>query len=137
MPTDANEKFVLDATKYEGHTPGPWKCITWDASGLTANYIRSGEFHRICEILGFENRSWSNDCLSNAKLIADAPQLLAALIETKSALEQTITQLGLEEAQSKKLADVCEMILTHCDQEDLKIESRKALSAYNEKESRT
>lgn len=70
-------------TKYEGHTPGPWQqqnkygVFVLDAVGLVKNTI-------CWTALNNNTRTAENE--ANARLIADAPTLLAENIRLREAL---------------------------------------------------
>lgn len=65
-----------------GHTPGPWKIDATDDS------VRDSNEHQICDF------NWTDDVgrsQANARLIASAPELLAALRNLVDAAESTST----------------------------------------------
>ena len=73
-----------------GHTPGPWRLDGDDVNrygpSLVGVYVAQEEGGRICEC--FANCLVRHDetLRANARLIAAAPELLAALIEAEAAL---------------------------------------------------
>lgn len=80
----------LDLSKYEGHTPGPWK-----KSGRPSGYdwckITSGRVH-VATIT-----HWSDSVNNqNTQLIADAPQLLAEVKELRSLIREMNEHEGAE-----------------------------------------
>lgn len=61
-----------------GHTPGPWYCDPSDTKrDFPARQMVFGGGHLIAEVAGNGN----GDSGANARLIAAAPDLLAALVE--------------------------------------------------------
>ena len=76
-----------------GHTPGPWKIDATDDS------VRDSNEHQICDF------NWTDDVgrsQANARLIASAPELLAALRNVTD-LAAATSLLG-EDAESVKRA---------------------------------
>ena len=74
----------IDLSKYAGHTPGPWAIEPdWDArrggSVAVVNREVDGADWDVCEVHSTE---------ANARLIADAPVLLAALAAEQSRAER-------------------------------------------------
>ena len=68
---------MIDTSKYEGHRPGPWKIYydKWNKTGWHIDSIARcevGEGDVVCQLYGIaQNKD------PTAKLIADAPKLLA------------------------------------------------------------
>ena len=72
---------MIDTSKYEGHTPGPWQAShdRLEHGWIVNNHgwrVYVGEHEKRAEI---QNSTFDHDDLSeaNARLIADAPLLLA------------------------------------------------------------
>jgi hypothetical protein len=63
------------------HTPGPWEATIWECHALTT--IRAKN-RIIAECAG--NGRYAKDCEADARLIAAAPDLLAALQDALEAL---------------------------------------------------
>lgn len=88
---------MIDPKKYEGHTPGPWE------------YTTSAIGKYPCGIFGYED-GVVEDCNelcnhasltpdwpraeqeANARLIADAPALLAEVVRLRGAIEKTLAE---------------------------------------------
>jgi len=62
------------------HTPGPWKVV----NGTNDFYIRSQSGDHIAKLPDTQEGS------ANARLIAEAPELLAACIEARADIEDAI-----------------------------------------------
>ena len=81
----------LDLSKYEGHTPGPWNVNNTTLSGAVVRWHITGKQHGscypICEHV-IEEKPEPPEQLTNALLIADAPQLLAELREARAENER-------------------------------------------------
>lgn len=64
------------------HTPGPWACNQSDMDNAMIRHIPVLSDHgQVAIASGRANRNWTN---ANAKLIAAAPELLAALIRLRN-----------------------------------------------------
>jgi hypothetical protein len=73
-----------------GHTPGPWvvRQDSRDRDGLWELVGYDIESEKGCEIVGCEGiEAWKDNAEANARLIAAAPELLAALREALQSLE--------------------------------------------------
>ena len=99
---------LIDTDKYEGHTQGPWK-----ASHDVVEYghivnntgwrVYVGEHEKRAEI---QNYRFDHDELSeaNARLIADAPLLLAEVKRLREAIEQlTVKVEGMSTGYRKTI----------------------------------
>lgn len=92
------------------HTPGPWKLLSEDSQDRSFDVISScptawdiAKVHGFCGFRrGNENYSETN---ANARLIAAAPDLLAALIEARSELEQYEAMISGEHYSSPTIND--------------------------------
>ena len=61
------------------HTPGPWRIAT-EPSGIRARHIKADSYLTVCSSLTSVSRNCGPDEINaNARLIAAAPELLAAL----------------------------------------------------------
>lgn len=61
----------MSDTKQVEHTPGPWKsggCVVWESDG-----------DLICDLISFGSKRDNDTIEANARLIAAAPDMLAAL----------------------------------------------------------
>jgi hypothetical protein len=67
------------------HTPGPWEALTADQDGIV---IVSGPFS-VCTVNA--NEPQEAECLGNARLIAAAPELLAALERLLAWADQAVS----------------------------------------------
>jgi hypothetical protein len=70
------------------HTPGPWFARPAIRSGEFNVTAQSGGFAPLAKVKG-DKRNTSADALHNARLMAAAPDLLAALLEHCPDLEKT------------------------------------------------
>ena len=84
---------MLDLSKYEGHTPGPWIKSGWRVLGAEAEVV--------ADPATFRQPLVSDVALhANARLIADAPALLA---ELKALRESHAQLLHLAKAAAKEI----------------------------------
>jgi hypothetical protein len=78
---------MMDLTKYEGHTEGPWS-IDWNLSCLDVH----SDGWTVCRIERFqglrENKTADNMAIANSRLIADAPALLAEVVRLRALAER-------------------------------------------------
>lgn len=84
-------------TKPATHTPGPWTCNLGDGSNLTYDCTIWGDDCRVtvCAI-GDESRNYSTAVdIANARLIAAAPDLLAALVDAVDILDRLAPPIQL------------------------------------------
>ena len=63
------------------HTPGPWELFHRAHGGdkWTIAVFKSGTKHEVVSWTGFDSSHFQKQALANARLIAAAPELLAAL----------------------------------------------------------
>tara|TARA_R110002051_G_scaffold320692_1_gene406522 strand:- start:340 stop:675 length:336 start_codon:yes stop_codon:yes gene_type:complete len=95
---------MIDEKKYEGHTPAPWVIAFWDRQW----YVDDEDGNTVCELNGIAQKKDPT-----AKLIADAPLLLA---EVKRLRERVKTEKNLklwEKAEVKRLRDGIKDILEY------------------------
>jgi hypothetical protein len=92
----------------EQHTPGPWKIAESIGNNLTASKMRrvrcvneGMEHGAVCEVYGASDGSIAS---ANARLIAAAPELLAA-VEAMCATFRTFRNVPLEEQEWTALDD--------------------------------
>ena len=68
------------------HTPGPWELVGDESNDFSGGRVVANDLRvDICEIAGFMPR-YESERLANARLIAAAPELLAALRELQKAV---------------------------------------------------
>ena len=110
---------MIDTDKYEGHTPAPW-----EASHDVLEYghvvnndawrVYVGEHEKRAEI---ENHTFDHDELSeaDAKLIADAPLLLAEVKQLREEInlitKGTIILNEIIDTERKKVYDIAQKLL--------------------------
>ena len=89
---------MIDTNKYEGHTPGPWQAShdRLEYGWIVNNHgwrVYVGEHEKRAEI---QNSTFDHDDLSeaNARLIADAPLLLAEVKRLHERLMLAESALG-------------------------------------------
>jgi len=70
---------MIDTKKYEGHTPSPW--LWYDDGGISSS-IRLYHITHIDEDLA--EIHYGENCIADARLMADAPSLLAEVIRLQS-----------------------------------------------------
>jgi len=70
---------MIDTKKYEGHTPSPW--LWYDDGGISSS-IRLYHITHIDEDLA--EIHYGENCIADARLMADAPSLLAEVIRLRS-----------------------------------------------------
>ena len=104
------------------HTPGPWEQPPAPRSTLDIEAPSAGVIARV-EPLGDDAEGWS-EALSNARLIAAAPDLLAALEKTLAAyIEASNDAMRIDgEKDEHKL-------LTFMDDDSIVVMARAALSS--------
>lgn len=76
------------------HTPGPWTAQAWQCHAATS-IMANGQ--QIAECSGFGKLSY--DCLTDARLIAAAPELLESLIAIVKSLADQDDEGLIEHAQ--------------------------------------
>lgn len=77
------------------HTPGPWHIGT----GKATQIIYGTDGYAVANAVTYHGRDTESDMVENARLIAAAPELLAALerlSERCAALDQSATHDGIE-----------------------------------------
>ena len=81
---------ITDASRHAEHTPGPWR-IAYDGPSLPIITTESPEWGIVALVrdggYGGENKPYRDVSEPNARLIASAPDLLAALKEMTEDLE--------------------------------------------------
>ncbi len=82
-------------------TPGPWSADKW-APGYSVSAPASQ--YTICSLVGCNNDA------ANARLIASAPELLAALKAIVAALSQPVQSTDISEADRSRLAGVVQIL---------------------------
>tara|TARA_R100000152_G_C6635141_1_gene81507 strand:+ start:64 stop:363 length:300 start_codon:yes stop_codon:yes gene_type:complete len=98
---------MIDTKKYEGHTPGPWKIYydKWNKTGWWIDSIAQydvGHGDSVCRLYGTaQNKD------PTAKLIADAPLLLA---EVERLREGINTYLGNAKSACNEILKLRELI---------------------------
>ena len=77
---------MIDTDKYEGHTEGPWEWDDLHSTGEEKLFVhkKSDDNNLIAEVSGKINGK--SEC-ANARLIADAPLLLAEVKRLRERLE--------------------------------------------------
>ena len=84
---------MIDTDKYEGHTPAPW--MVDEGNGCTD--IREADGPTVIASVIVDDDydlEMKNEMLANAKLIADAPLILQALIDERAEVKRLRGQLG-------------------------------------------
>ncbi len=76
--------MTTPTTASVGHTPGPWHLGPWGAWADHAIVVLDAHDEQIANTADLL-KSWP-ECEANARLIAAAPELLAALAETRAVL---------------------------------------------------
>ena len=112
-PQQTKQQFVLDASKYDGHTPGEWIPNRFDSnSPITVCGVEGGW---VCKVSSEGNWALQSERLqkTNATLIADAPQLLALCVE--------------QAAEIDRLQALCTEVRCLCMQEAAEIDRLRAL----------
>ena len=69
---------MIDTDKYEGHTEGPWTIAWWEGTW----YVDDENNGTVCELIGTAQKQDPT-----AKLIQDAPLLLAEIKRLRKAFE--------------------------------------------------
>ena len=92
-------------TKYEGHTAGPWQEGRSDMAtvvdGTKSKWVYSQDGQYVAVASGHVHGEW--ECvMSNARLIADAPALLAALVKIVEANAAGIEALQRNDANGRR-----------------------------------
>ena len=91
---------MIDTYKYEGHTPAPWGIKN---APYKITYLYGGNDTKICSIItphGMFAKTkgelkLSRECANNARLIEDAPKLLAEVKRLREATQQIIGNIEL------------------------------------------
>ena len=78
---------MIDTDKYEGHTPAPWNADD-DGGGKYLHIDAYGEEGDVC-VARMVNGNWID-----TQLIADAPLLLAEVIQLREELEHIQNDMG-------------------------------------------
>ena len=92
---------MIDIDKYEGHTPAPWK-LHYDESAIDGDYLYYGaQLDPLCALHAMS--------VANARLIADAPLLLAEVKRLRELIKE-IAQHDAKEYWSYELLQKVEMI---------------------------
>lgn len=85
---------MIDTKKYKGHTPGPWKIVKYEVGQYGEKLLSSieapslGSKDPVCDSIRFA---------ANARLIADAPALLAELKQARDRIKELEARVeGLE-----------------------------------------
>ena len=78
---------MIDLEQFEGHTPGPWKCVPGDS--IVSVKTEAGE--NICATTsGFYWQKFGQQEAANASLIAAAPDLLRELKEARELVLEAV-----------------------------------------------
>jgi hypothetical protein len=77
------------------HTPGPWRVKSSNPSG-TLEIVGGEQYHHVCKLDGKRQESHFHAQQANAKLIAAAPELLAALQEA-----ERVIRFAAQEAEGR------------------------------------
>ncbi|MBU8921302.1 MAG: hypothetical protein KOO63_05735 [Bacteroidales bacterium] len=99
---------MIDLTKFEGHTPGPWKAEMCLGRSYAIDAYSKGEiiFKELACVSG------ATESVANARLIAAAPDLLAeverlrATLQGIANLKGMVPLLVLEKAQQLAAAEL-------------------------------
>lgn len=80
-----------------GHTPGPWSVYSWDDKGtpvIGVTPVEGGGDVADCSVNNWRGMGVLE---ANARLIAAAPDLLAAALEAKAAMDSIWRTKGLDD----------------------------------------
>lgn len=103
---------MIDLTKYDGHTPGPWEQDGEDAMFQDVRsksvFDEDGQGIIVCDLVGMP---FDKDTDADARLIADAPLLKSELARIYSELTQLTLDLengSYTESITKRLRNILE-----------------------------
>ena len=117
---------MIDIDKYEGHTEGPWWAGEWFNDDVVQFERGYGVEQRIVNESPFVDHSGEWVCLvdneADAKLIADAPLLLAEVKRLRDMLSELASQHGqlllevntlneIIDTERKKVYDIAQKLL--------------------------
>jgi len=78
---------MIDTDKYEGHTEGPWRIVCWERHWYIEGDYEEGQekctASTVCDLGGTAQRKDPT-----ARLIADAPLILQALIDERAEVKR-------------------------------------------------
>lgn len=86
---------MIDVTKFDGHTPGPWKIThggfsTDDGFSIGSNNAAALRVKVVCECwpCTIVDQQHREELLVNANLLAAAPELLAEVLRLRSRVKE-------------------------------------------------
>ena len=92
---DETTDVLLDISKYEGHTPAPWRVSPNSRYKIRADENLPGGVHHwhIAQVMNDRGGKWEDMTKVNAQLIADAPLLLEEVKRQRKKIDALVDAL--------------------------------------------